>query len=647
MTTTRTINIFLASSNELQNDRNSFQAFIASLDDIYENRGWRIKCRRWEDFPAYCTGERTQDAYNKIVRAGDMCIAMFHKQGGRYTIEEFYQALDGYRQNGHPKTYVYARVLIDGEIESEELKAFKQELNDVMGHYWCNYATDDAMKLHFVMQFERLMNPEGGITSNQETALKVNNGVVHLHGREIARYENLTFASENEEYKRLKSEIEELEKDIVALRSLQNEALLPMTNKKLTKQNQSKELLKKLEEGLLDTALFISKILGNDTPISPRKRMAIDFFEMGNNKGVLETLCMEDIAADAEVVGKRLEKLETIKGQIDDSIKNERNKIRSLIEEYTLRSKALMQDYDNPHRLKEACHTYETAIDLAEKYLENIDIAEQYFGYAYFLAENNQFDASIKYHSKVLTICENLVIQHPEAYLPNLAMTQNNLALLYSDTNQLQEAEVLYKKALTIRKNLAMQNPEAYLPDLATTQFNLANLYSYTNRLQEAEELYRKALTISESLAEQYPEAYLPDVATTQNNLAALYYNTNRLQEAEELYKKALTIRERLAEQYPEAYLPNVAMTQNNLAILYYQMGYQEEALTMIQEALEKYTFLNQKFEGYFADRIKMTEELIKIIQSGNSDSTRSDMRNPIKKLMARIRQLFIRKKRE
>ncbi|MGO5242593.1 hypothetical protein ACTQ2R_08495 [Hallella faecis] len=42
----KTITVFLASSNELNNDRNSFQALIAKLDDIYEPRGIRIKCRR-------------------------------------------------------------------------------------------------------------------------------------------------------------------------------------------------------------------------------------------------------------------------------------------------------------------------------------------------------------------------------------------------------------------------------------------------------------------------------------------------------------------------------------------------------------------------------------------------------------------------
>ena len=158
----KTITVFLASSNELNNDRNSFQALIAKLDDIYEPRGIRIKCRRWEDFPAYCTGERTQDAYNKTVRSCDLCICMFHKVAGKYTIEEFGQAMDGYKtSHTHPKTFVYIRALVEGELETDELKTFKDELFKGIGHYWCNYASDDGMNLHFVMQLERLMPAMG------------------------------------------------------------------------------------------------------------------------------------------------------------------------------------------------------------------------------------------------------------------------------------------------------------------------------------------------------------------------------------------------------------------------------------------------------------------------------------------------------
>ena len=85
----KNITVFLASSDELKNDRNSFHSLVASLDEIFEPRGYRIRCRRWEDFSAFCTGTRTQDDYNRIVRASDICICMFHRKAGEYTIEEF------------------------------------------------------------------------------------------------------------------------------------------------------------------------------------------------------------------------------------------------------------------------------------------------------------------------------------------------------------------------------------------------------------------------------------------------------------------------------------------------------------------------------------------------------------------------------
>lgn len=62
----KNITVFLASSDELKNDRNSFHSLVASLDEIFEPRGYRIRCRRWEDFSAFCTGSRTQDDYNRI-----------------------------------------------------------------------------------------------------------------------------------------------------------------------------------------------------------------------------------------------------------------------------------------------------------------------------------------------------------------------------------------------------------------------------------------------------------------------------------------------------------------------------------------------------------------------------------------------------
>ncbi len=51
------IKIFLASSEELTDDRNAFGNLVRRLDRIYESRGIRIELFEWEDYDA-AWGER-------------------------------------------------------------------------------------------------------------------------------------------------------------------------------------------------------------------------------------------------------------------------------------------------------------------------------------------------------------------------------------------------------------------------------------------------------------------------------------------------------------------------------------------------------------------------------------------------------------
>jgi tetratricopeptide (TPR) repeat protein len=60
------------------------------------------------------------------------------------------------------------------------------------------------------------------------------------------------------------------------------------------------------------------------------------------------------------------------------------------------------------------------------------------------------------------------------AYLPVVATTLNNLALLHRAKNELAEAEAEFAEALEIRRKLADINPSAYLPDVAMTLINVA-----------------------------------------------------------------------------------------------------------------------------------------------------------------------------
>ena len=626
----KTITVFLASSNELNYDRNSFQALIAKLDDIYEPRGIRIKCRRWEDFPAYCTGERTQDIYNKTVRSCDMCICMFHKEAGQYTVEEFEQALDEYRTNhSHPKTFVYIRALVDGEVETDELKAFKDELFKSIGHYWCNYACEDSMNLHFVMQLERLI-PDMGLSAGDSSQLKVEEGNVTLQGIKIADYTNLPFAAANPEYCNLKEKYAQLDKDITQLRALGIDDTHDLLREKVIDRQKCHEQIINMEKQLLDMAFQVNKSISSNSPMSERKRLAIEMFEQGNIKGVINVLNEEDMASEAKQAELEIARGRQLVQSGKDLIEKGIQTIQAQVEDYILRAKALMLDFDNADRFSLACNAYERAVELTRNHLSQAELAGQLNDYYCFLSVNNQFSKCEAYIEESVSIRAELCRDHPEMYEPDLAASYNNLANLYSDTQRFQESEAMYKSALAIYERLAKENPQAYEPALARSYNNLALLYSNTQRFQESEAMYKSALAIRERLAKVNPQAYEPDLAISYNNLAILYSDIQRLQESEAMYKLAIAIRERLAKANQQAYEPDLSGSYYNLAVLYYKTQRYHESEAMYKSAIairERLAKANPQAYGpalaasynnlailyYGTERIQECEEMFKL----------------------------------
>ena len=599
-----TITIFLASSDELINDRNSFQALISSLDDIYESRGIRVKCKRWEDFVAYCTGERTQDDYNKVLSNSDICICMFHRKAGAYTVEEFNHAMDEYNlTKDHPKTYVYARAIVDGEIEEEELKQFKADLFKKMGHYWCNYQTGDAMKLHFIMQFERILNADSDRLGQTSANIKVENGNVLLHGRKIADYSNLPFASANSELQMLKDQVAELDKEIATLSALGVDALLPTINEKKSKRYDTNEQLKQLENQLLEMALSINRMISSGEPISERKRMAIEMFEAGNTKGVLEVLNEKDIASDIEDSRQRRDNALCLAQSYQEEAEFETRKIRSLIEEYILKAKNCMSVYSDSDRLSKACALYEKAIESTRQNLSEEDLAKQLFNYAYFLQDHNQFHLVESFYVESLDIYERLSQNNPEAYEPDLARSLNCLAILYRDIQRFVDSETYHLRAIEIRERLSQNNPEAYESDLAQSLNNLGILYCDIQRFDDSETYHLRALEIRERLSQNNPEVYEPHLADSLNNLGILYNVTQRFDDSEVYYLRALDIYERLSQANPKAYEPRLANFLNNLGALYRDIQRFFDSETYYLRALEIRERLSQTHpEAYEPD---------------------------------------------
>lgn len=119
---------------------------------------------------------------------------------------------------------------------------------------------------------------------------------------------------------------------------------------------------------------------------------------------------------------------------------------------------------------------------------------------------------------------------------------------------RINDAATAFIEAIQIRRSLAKANPQAHLPYLATTLNNLGNLCLDAGRLKEAEDAYSESLSIRRNLARANAEGYLPGVAQTLSNLGILYKAEGQDQEAVAFCAEALAIYKQLANDNPDKF---------------------------------------------------------------------------------------------
>src|SRR5260370_42220017 len=80
-------------------------------------------------------------------------------------------------------------------------------------------------------------------------------------------------------------------------------------------------------------------------------------------------------------------------------------------------------------------------------------------------------------YQEALKTYRELAQKNPDAYLPHVADTLNNLGILDHDQNRMDQARLDYQEALRTYHGLAQKNPDTYLNDVASIKTNIANLY--------------------------------------------------------------------------------------------------------------------------------------------------------------------------
>ena len=553
----KTIKIFLASSEELTEDRNAFGNLVRRLDKIYEKRGIRIELFEWEDYDAAYNDCRKQDEYNDQIKTSDMFLALFHTKAGKFTIEEFNVATEEFKKHASPKVYTYCKDLREGEQESPELADFKQKLFEEMGHYWSRYNNRDSMQLHFVMQLQLVE------TSGMVEKMKLEDGTVMLEGMPIAKIDNLQFAAGNAAYQKMSAELAALPEKIEKARQRvkkfpDDEDLIDDLQQKLNRYNKLKDEFAQIQKSLFETAQRIAAMQLEQ--VSDMLRRAIEAFEDGNLERA-NTL-LDEIAHEAEYHMAQLEQ--------------QRALVHQDIEVFMLQAKTVMADASIVinERIRLVIDIYVKADDWAqrsafpqEKYINLLD------DYISFLCIFAFYDNALTISFRLLAIRESIYgFEHT-----NTAISYNNIGSIYYHQGQLSKALEFHLKALSVyERELGIEHPNTI-----KTYINIGAVYDCLGDYPKALDYYIKAL----KKQEKNFGFDNPDTATLYNNIGVAYGELGLYPMTFEYYLKALTIREKMLGLGH----PLTAETYDNIGMTYNSLGNYSKALEFHFKALAIY----------------------------------------------------------
>ena len=556
----KTIKIFLASSEELDNDRMAFGNLVRRLDDMYEKRGIRIKLFEWEDYDAAFNDRRKQDEYNNYVRQSDVFLALFHKKAGKFTIEEFNVASEEFKTKTSPKVYTYCKDLQPGEEETPELIEFKKHLFDEMGHYWCRYDSRESLQLQFVMQLQL-------VESSQMKDLKVENGEVMLDGLRIAKMDKLKFAAANEDYVKAQQELNELHDEIEEIQlSLEKkqqkmekkkaklekdpddedyqeeylevkeevDELIDKLQPKLNKYNKLKEEFAEYQTLLLNSAKRVAQLQGER--ITERMRRAMDAFNEGKVREA--NIILDEAEADAR---KNLEDYK----QSKEITELKRQAVISSIDELLLKTSTIMADASIP--IEESIEQTEKIYAQADEIAGEIEYEKEkhidlLFKYGYFLSGGDfEFDPDEEQLHKALNLFVR-IIQSCEQYYGTehhcTADAYNWAGNIMEELEDISSALIYTKKTLDIReKVLGSRNRE-----VALTYNAVGSLYRKLGEIGLALKYKEKGLAIMEEVS----DVNHIDIARFFRSVGDLYHERGNNELAIYSYQKALHIAEKL-----------------------------------------------------------------------------------------------------
>lgn len=538
------LSIFIASSNEMEEERIRCKKIFDQLNDVYAQL--YIKGFDWKYNMVHSNAlgyANVQSAINnEHLKHAHLVIFIFYSKIGQHTREEF-----DYAVKNNKRIFIYFKDSFTPNKQTlpafAELLDFKEMLDKPALYETYKELTDFEHMLYtnLNLYLSQTYLPIAAGANNQDIA-------VQLEQSEKSRKEleqQLATQAVNDALKA--QALEEIKKgDYDAAEEHLMQSAEQDFEKVASTFYQLAEI-KNLKLQYQDAYEFYKRALlldpKNDIYLIAAGQMA-ETLGLYNESMVHLQKCL---AISMEMYGKDSEEVGTVYGNIG----------------------ALNWRLGNYDETIENC---KTSLDIWQKLFKNEDlgvaISNSVIGLAYL--EKEEYDKAIEKFQMALSIGEKILDEEHH----NMAVWYNNLAGAYESKGEDDKAIQYYNKALAIdKKNYGEEHPS-----IATKYRNLGYTYDKKGEYDIAIQYYHQALTIDKKF---YGEEH-PTIAAHYNNIGGNHLNKGEYDEAIQYNQKALVINKKF---YGEEH-PSIATNYNNFGLAYYNKGAYNNAIENCEKAL-------------------------------------------------------------
>lgn len=584
METIKTIKIFLASSEELQAEREKMADLIVHLNKLFRCRGIELDLEKWEYLDASQSTRRKQNEYNDILRQCDICVVIFWRRIGDKTVEELDVAHKSMLDGGNPrKIYVFFKNPNSDDV-SQETRDFLADYERCYGgHYLCKYQTVDSLKLEFLLQLELYLKDLIG-----EKTIEVRGGQVYVDHEAVVNLNSVPFAAANESFKKMQNELEKIQDEIEGLRIKEKNKKERMESRKaeleaapddedclkdyddakndydevdrqlqecLNRKNKLEEDFEREQQYLFDTARRMTAL--RNQHITDRMSRALEAFEKG----------------DAHLANDILKNVPRDANNALADIHHAKEAGKRSVDELLLKTSTIMSDatITIEERIEQAYQLYQKAVTLAKE----VDYEKEKYDsllmqYANFLDDHAKYDEALAVLKELAQNREKLLGEkHPET-----AIVYHRIGIVFSLKGDIENALKYLFMALDIRvEKLGIKNPYT-----ASSFLCIGIVYEEMGDYDNALEYHMKSLKIhKEVFGDEHS-----DTAYSYEGIGNVYEHMADYDKSLKYHLKALEIFEQvLGKDHIDT-----ACTYNNIGVAYHNKRELDIALDYFLKAL-------------------------------------------------------------